>query len=67
MMMPTNRKLFGKCEEIEGAEGGKEMTEAGVAGGESAGELIRKWSRMNIVRGCCPLVAAALGAWASLG
>lgn len=62
--MPTNRKLFKKHEEIER---NPEISETGVAKGESAGELIRSWSKMNIVRGCFPLVAAALGAWASLG
>ena len=67
VMMPTNKKLFKKHDEIKGAEGSAEITESGVAEGQSAGELIKSWSNMNIVRGCFPLVAAALGAWASLG
>ena len=67
VMMPTNKKLFKKHDETESLDTNAEITETGLSKGESAGELIISWSNMNIVRGCFPLVAAALGAWVSLG
>ena len=64
--MPTNKKLFRKHEEALKIEGTEEVSEVGLPRGESSKELIRKWSNLNIVRGCFPLVASVLGTWVTI-
>lgn len=60
VMMPTNNKLFTRFDQDEA------RMEVAPAEGESTEELIQWWSRMNVVRGCMPLVAAVLGVWVSV-
>ena len=66
VMMSTNKKLFRKHDEAMAVQGSEEVTEVGLPKGESAKELVDWWSTLNVVRGCFPLVAAALGVWATV-
>lgn len=66
VLMPTNRKLFKKHDEMKGLEVGKKATEVGLANGESAKELVDRWGVLNVVRGVFPLVGAVLGLWVTL-
>lgn len=65
-MMPTNRKLFKKHDEMKGLDIGEKATEVGLAKGESAKELVDRWGMLNLGRGLFPLVGAVLGLWATL-
>ena len=65
-MMGTNRKLFGKCDEMAGLEAGAKVTEVGLKRGESVKELVDKWGMLNLGRGVFPLVGAVLGLWVTL-
>ena len=64
--MPTNMKLFKKHDECQAAGWDAKVNEDGVSKEQSSHELIRYWSNLNIVRGCFPLLAAALGVWATV-
>lgn len=66
VLMPTNQKLFGKHEEALKIKATEEVSEEGLPKGETSKELIQKWSTLNIVRGCFPLVAAAMGTWVTI-
>ena len=65
-MMPTNRKLFEKHDEMKGLDAGEKATEVGLAKGESTKELVDWWGMLNLGRGMFPLVGAVLGLWATL-
>ena len=65
-MMPTNRKLIKKHDEMSGSDIGKEATEVGLAKGGSTKELVDRWGMLNLGRGLFPLVGAVLGLWATL-
>lgn len=65
-MMPTNRKLFKKHDEMKGLDVGEKATEVGLAKGESAKELVDRWGMLNLGRSVFPLVGAVLGLWATL-
>ncbi|KAL9125952.1 MAG: hypothetical protein Q9217_004912 [Psora testacea] len=65
-MMPTNKKLFRKNDEAAAVSGNEDITEVGLPKGESAKELIDRWSTLNLVRGFMPLVGAVLGVWATV-
>lgn len=65
-MLPTNKKLKKKVEEMEGLDIGEKATEIGLAKGESAKELLDWWGVLNFGRGVFPLVGAYLGLWATL-
>ena len=64
--LPTNNKLFRKCEETEKIKATEEVSEDGVPKEETARELVSKWGKLNYVRGCMPLAAALLGTYISL-
>ena len=66
VMMPTNKNLFKKDDDTKSVEGTEGVSEVGLPKGESARELITRWSLLNIVRGFMPLSAAVLGTWISL-
>lgn len=66
VMMSTNKKLFAKHKEALKVEGTEEVSEVGLPKGESSKQLIQKWSNLNVVRGCFPLVAAVLGTWVTI-
>ena len=63
--MPTNLKLFKKQEDCEAAGWDEKLKEDGSKG-ESSQELIQHWGRLNVIRGSFPLLAAALGVWATV-
>ena len=65
-MMPTNRKLLKKHDEMKGLDVGEKATEAGLAKGESTKELVDKWGLLNVGRGLFPLLGAVLGLWTTL-
>ena len=65
-MLPTNKKLQKKVEEMKGLDIGEKATEVGLAKGESAKELVDWWAVLNFGRGTFPLVGAVLGLWATL-
>lgn len=65
-MMPTNRKLFKKYDEMKGLSVNEKATEVGLAKGESTKELVNWWGTLNVGRGLLPLVGAVMGLWATL-
>lgn len=65
-MMPTNRKLLKKHDEMKGLDVGEKATEVGLAKGESTKELVDWWGTLNVGRGVFPLAGAVLGLWATL-
>lgn len=65
-MMPTNRKLFKKYDEMKGLSVHEQATEVGLAKGESAKGLLDRWGMLNIGRGMLPLLGAVLGLWSTL-
>ena len=65
-MLPTNKKLKKKLEEMKGLDIGEKATEIGLAKGESAKELLDWWATLNFGRGIFPLVGALLGMWTTL-
>lgn len=65
-MMPTNRKLFRRHDEMRELDVGEKATEVGLAKGESTKELVDKWGVWNLGRGLLPLVGAVLGLWTTL-
>jgi hypothetical protein len=65
-MMPTNKKLLKKCEEMKGMSVEEKATEVGFARGESTKELVDRWGMLNLGRGALPLVGAVLGLWTTL-
>ena len=65
-MLPTNKKLQRKLEEMKGLDVGEKATEVGLAKGESTKELLDWWATLNFGRGLLPLVGAVLGLWATL-
>ena len=65
-MMPTNRKLHKKHDEMKGLDVGEKATEVGLAKGESTKELVDKWGVLNVGRGLFPLLGAVLGLWTTL-
>jgi len=66
IMMPTNRKLFTKYDEMKGLSVQEKATDVGLARGESTKERVDRWGALNLVRGMFPLVGAVLGLWATL-
>ena len=66
VMMPTNEKLIKQHE--AGVAGGwnNEVAQTGTPKEETPHGLIQKWSNLNIIRGCMPLVAAVLGLWVTV-
>ena len=65
-MMPTNRKLFKKHDEVKNLDMSDKFKELGSANGESTKELVDKWGMLNLGRGAFPLVGAVLGLWTTL-
>ena len=65
-MMPTNKKLLQKNEELKGLSVEEKAAEVGLAKGESTKELVDRWGMLNFGRGMLPLVGAVLGLWTSL-
>ena len=65
-MLPTNKKLKKKLEEMKGLDISEKATEIGLAKGESAKELLDWWATLNFGRGIFPLVGALLGMWTTL-
>ena len=65
-MLPTNRKLHKKHDEMKGLDVGEKATEVGLAKGESTKELVDKWGVLNVGRGLFPLLGAVLGLWTTL-
>ena len=65
-MMPTNKKLFKKYDDMKGLGITEKATEVGLAKGESTKELVQRWGMLNIGRGMFPLVGAILGLWSTL-
>lgn len=66
VMMPTNKKLFKRFDEVTGSKAGQDYTEPERPQGESTKELVQSWSRMNVIRGFMPLVGCVLGVWMSV-
>ena len=65
-MMPTNKKLFKKYDEMKGLSIEEKATEVGFVRGKSTKELVDRWGMLNLGRGMFPLVGAVLGMWATL-
>jgi Domain of unknown function (DUF1772) len=67
VLVPVNDKLHSREAAAEKLKGGENLTEIGMAPGESTPELIEQWRFWNYWRSLMPLAGAIVGAWATLG
>ncbi|MCJ1389956.1 hypothetical protein MMC18_002814 [Xylographa bjoerkii] len=66
VMKGTNDKLMARAVEAEKLDVTDKVTQAGMPKGESTNELLDRWAFYNAIRGVFPLMATALGMWATL-
>ncbi|MCJ1382977.1 hypothetical protein MMC17_006090 [Xylographa soralifera] len=65
-MRGINNKLMTRAAEADKLDATEKVTQVGLPKGESTNELLDKWAFHNAVRCVFPLMATALGMWATL-
>ena len=65
-MRGTNNKLMARAAEADMLDVTKDVTQVGLPEEESTNELLDKWAFLNAIRCVFPLMATALGMWATL-
>jgi len=65
VMLPTNKKLLAKVEEMKAFAKGDSVVEVGL-GEETAHKLVDWWAVLNLGRGLMLGIAGILGAWTAL-
>jgi hypothetical protein len=66
VLMPTNKKLERKEEEMRALKDGDSVVEVGL-GEENAHVLIDRWATLNLGRAAMLVVASVVGIWTSVG